>query len=55
MTHDEHPDRPAPHDPNDPLPDPEPAVPSLPGPDLGVYHHEPQQPEKPGSGDQEKA
>ena len=26
---------------NDPLPDPEPSVPSLPGPDPGVFHHEP--------------
>ena len=26
---------------NDPLPDPEPASPSLPGPDPGVYHHDP--------------
>jgi hypothetical protein len=26
---------------NDPLPDPEPSVPSLPGPDPGVFHHPP--------------
>jgi hypothetical protein len=25
----------------DPVPDPEPASPSLPGPDPGVFHHEP--------------
>lgn len=29
------------HIPQDPLPDPEPEVPSLPEPDPGVYHHEP--------------
>lgn len=27
--------------PFDALPNPEPAAPSLPGPDLGVYHHTP--------------
>jgi len=26
---------------HDPLPDPEPSVPSLPNPDPGVFHHEP--------------
>jgi hypothetical protein len=35
------PDRPAPHFPDDALPDPEPAAPSLPGPDPGVFHHDP--------------
>jgi ubiquinone/menaquinone biosynthesis C-methylase UbiE len=35
------PTRPAPHLPEDALPDPEPAAPSLPEPDPGVYHHEP--------------
>ena len=29
---------------HDPLPDPEPIAPSLPGPDPGVFHHEPGQP-----------
>ena len=29
---------------NDPLPDPEPSVPSLTTPDPGVFHHEPGQP-----------
>ena len=28
---------------HDPLPDPEPSVPSLPNPDPGVFHHEPGQ------------
>ncbi len=31
---------------HDPLPDPEPAAPSLPEPDPGVFHHEPGQPAK---------
>jgi SAM-dependent methyltransferase len=34
-------DRPAYHNPEDPQPDPEPAAPSLPEPDPGVYHHDP--------------
>lgn len=34
-------DRPAPHLPDDAIPDPEPAAPSLPEPDPGVFHHEP--------------
>ena len=29
---------------HDPLPDPEPAAPSLPEPDPGVFHHEPGEP-----------
>jgi len=29
---------------HDPLPDPEPAAPSLPVPDPGVFHHEPGKP-----------
>jgi hypothetical protein len=29
---------------HDPIPDPEPAAPSLPAPDLGVFDHEPGQP-----------
>jgi len=29
----------------DPVPDPEPASPSLPGPDPGVFHHEPDEPQ----------
>jgi len=33
--------RPATHFPEDPLPDPEPAAPSLAEPDPGVFHHEP--------------
>jgi ubiquinone/menaquinone biosynthesis C-methylase UbiE len=33
--------RPATHFPEDPLPDPEPAAPSLSEPDPGVFHHEP--------------
>ena len=33
--------RPASHNPEDPQPDPEPAAPSLPEPDPGVYHHDP--------------
>jgi len=41
MTPETQSDRPAPHLPLDPLPDPEPAVPSLDGPDPGVFHHEP--------------
>lgn len=32
--------------PNDALPDPEPAAPSLPEPDPGVFHHEPAPPAK---------
>jgi hypothetical protein len=32
----------------DPVPDPEPASPSLPEPDPGVFHHEPRTP-RPGS------
>jgi hypothetical protein len=28
---------------DDPVPDPEPASPSLPGPDPGVFHHEPEE------------
>ena len=39
-------DRPAAHLPNDALPDPEPAAPSLPEPDPGVFHHEPAAPGK---------
>jgi hypothetical protein len=35
---------------NDPLPDPEPAAPSLPEPDPGVYHHDPA-PQAPNSKD----
>jgi len=38
---DSYPERPAQHLPEDPLPDPEPAAPSLSEPDPGVYHHEP--------------
>ncbi|HEY5328656.1 MAG TPA: hypothetical protein VIJ79_02130 [Acidobacteriaceae bacterium] len=38
---DSHSERPAQHLPEDPLPDPEPAAPSLSEPDPGVYHHEP--------------
>lgn len=34
-------DRPSQHLPNDAQSDPEPAVPSLPEPDPGVFHHEP--------------
>jgi hypothetical protein len=30
---------------NDPLPDPEPAAPSLPHPDPGVFHHDPRKPD----------
>jgi hypothetical protein len=30
--------------PNDPVPDPEPASPSLPEPDPGVFHHTPEPP-----------
>ena len=37
---------PAAHLPNDAQPDPEPAVPSLPEPDPGVYHHEINAPRK---------
>jgi hypothetical protein len=29
------------HDPTDPIPDPEPASPSLDQPDAGVFHHQP--------------
>ena len=32
------------HQVEDPLPDPEPASPSLPGPDPGVFHREPRRP-----------
>jgi SAM-dependent methyltransferase len=34
---------------DDPLPDPEPASPSLPGPDPGVFHHEPGEPPPTGT------
>ncbi len=37
----DNPTRPQEHLPSDPLPDPEPAAPSLDTPDPGVYHHEP--------------
>jgi hypothetical protein len=36
---------------DDPVPDPEPASPSLPGPDLGVFHHEPGEGEAEGDGE----
>ena len=36
------PTRPAPQPPDDPLPDPEPAAPSLDFPDPGVFHHDPE-------------
>jgi hypothetical protein len=35
------PQKPKNHDVLDPVPDPEPASPSLPEPDPGVFHHEP--------------
>ncbi len=35
-------DRPSQHIPNDAQSDPEPAAPSLPEPDPGVFHHEPE-------------
>jgi Methyltransferase domain len=38
------PQRPKSREIDDPLPDPEPASPSLPGPDPGVFHHEPGDP-----------
>ena len=38
---------PADRGPNDPVPNPEPASPSLPGPDPDVYHHEPTPPPTP--------
>ena len=41
MTDDFDTTRPAPHLPTDALPDPEPAVPSLPSPDPGIFHPEP--------------
>jgi hypothetical protein len=37
----------APHPPADPLPNPEPSVPSLDEPDPGVFHHEPVNPHTP--------
>ena len=43
MSLDPHHERPADHLPGDALPDPEPAAPSLPQPDPGVFHHEPAQ------------
>ncbi len=41
----------------DPVPDPEPASPSLPGPDPGVFQHEPGEPDAgdPGAGEKEQA
>ena len=39
----------------DAVPDPEPAVPSLPGPDPGVFHHEPGAPAKPSNETQTKS
>jgi hypothetical protein len=35
--------------PPDPIPDPEPSVPSLPGPDPGVFHHDPPTPAPPAT------
>jgi len=43
-----------PHAVDDPLPDPEPASPSLPGPDPGVFQHEPGDPDPPDSSDSEE-
>ncbi len=35
---------PTPHEPDDPIPNPEPASPSLDEPDPGVFHHDPRKP-----------
>ena len=41
-----HPDDPPSHPLDDPLPDPEPSVPSLDQPDPGVFHHDPVKPDQ---------
>lgn len=41
MSFDHQDERPENHFPGDAIPDPEPAAPSLPEPDPGIFHHEP--------------
>lgn len=47
--------QPGTHPVQDAVPDPEPPVPSLPGPDPGVFHHEPGAPIEPLNESQPKS